>query len=67
MFSSEILGNLGPIAVNRGYFSAIVLVIAALSVVGINAMVTVTMLVGALAHAPATGLSPLKLVFPAEG
>ena len=46
---------------------AIVLVIAALSVVGINAMVTVTMLVGALAHAPATGLSPLKLVFVIVG
>lgn len=46
---------------------AIVLVIASLSVVGINAMVTVTMLVGALAHAPATGLSPLKLVFVIVG
>ena len=46
---------------------AIVLVIAALSVVGINAMVTVTMLVGALAHAPATGLTPLKLVFVIVG
>jgi len=45
----------------------IVLVIAGLSVVGINAMVTVTMLVGALAHAPATGLSPLKLVFVIVG
>ncbi|MBX3528664.1 MAG: hypothetical protein KF904_20885 [Rhodoblastus sp.] len=46
---------------------AIVLVIAGLAVVGINAMVTVTMLVGALAHAPATGLSPLKLVFVIVG
>jgi len=45
----------------------IVLVIAGLSVVGINAMVTVTMLVGALAHAPATGLTPLKLVFVIVG
>ncbi|MFV0280422.1 MAG: hypothetical protein ACK5JM_06640 [Rhodoblastus sp.] len=80
--TAAFLGALAPLVVSADALAAvvtglkltpaalsvvIVLVIAGLSVVGINAMVTVTMLVGALAHAPATGLSPLQLVFVIVG
>lgn len=45
----------------------IVLVIAGFSVLGINSMVTATLLVGSLAHSPVPGLTPLKLVFTTVG
>lgn len=46
---------------------AIVLVMAGFSVVGVNSMVTATLLVGSLAHSPVAGLSSLKLVITTVG
>lgn len=45
----------------------IVAAIAGFSVIGINSMVTATLLIGSLAHSPVPGLTPLKLVFTTVG
>lgn len=45
----------------------IVLAVAGLSFVGINPMITITLLIGSLAHSPAAGLSPLKLILTTIG
>ncbi|MFO1115881.1 MAG: hypothetical protein U1E28_09375 [Beijerinckiaceae bacterium] len=45
----------------------IVLVVGALGFVGVNPMITLTLILGSLASSPIEGLSPLKLVITAAG
>ncbi|MDE2362220.1 MAG: hypothetical protein KGM42_06035 [Hyphomicrobiales bacterium] len=45
----------------------IVLAVAGLGMIGLNPMITLTLLLGALAHSPVEGLSPLKLVILSAG
>ncbi len=46
---------------------AIVLVVGALGIIGINPMITLTLILGSLSTSPIDGLSPLKLVITAAG
>ena len=46
---------------------AIVLAVAGLGMIGLNPMISLTLLLGALAHSPVAGLSPLKLVITSAG
>jgi hypothetical protein len=45
----------------------IVIVVGGLGFVGINPMITLTLILGSLAQSPIEGLSPLKLVITAAG
>ncbi len=50
-----------------GFLVVMVLVVAGLGIVGVNPMITLTLILGSLAHAPIDGLSPLRLVVTAAG
>lgn len=50
-----------------GFLVVMVVVVAGLGVVGVNPMITLTLILGSLASAPIAGLSPLKLVVTAAG
>ena len=81
-FTSAFLGSLVPLLLPPDLLPAvisslkltpgalsvlIVLGVAGLSFVGVNPMITITLIIGSLAHSPAAGLSPLKLILTTIG
>lgn len=49
------------------FLVVMVVAVAGLGIVGINPMITLTLILGSLAHAPIEGLTPLRLVVTAAG